>query len=395
MEEIQEQPIQEQNWYDEEKQGDESEDGYIFKEYDVTSTPNDFNLKTMIDFMESGIFNIPGFQRNYVWDIKRASKLIESFIIGLPIPQIFLYEEERNKYLVIDGQQRLLSIYFFSKGRFPKKEKRMELRKVFEEFGKYPDEYLNDNDYFDDFKLKLNAYAGTEKNKLHGLSYASLADLKNTFDLRTIRNVMIKQNSPDDGDSAMYEIFNRLNSGGVILTPQEIRISLYHSKFYEMLYELNLNEKWRTLLNKKEPDIHMKDVEILIRGFAMLLRNDIYKPSMTRFINQFSKEAKKFSKESILLLRDLFITFCDSIIKLDDKIFISRSGKFSITIFESIFVALSKNPIESQQIEINDTTIEKLTTLKTNPTFIDATQWSTASKKSVEERLRIARETLL
>ena len=97
-------------------------DDFQVKEYDITASPNDFNMFTMFSFIESGAVKIPGFQRNYVWDIKRASKLIESIVIGLPIPQIFLYEEERNKFLVIDGQQRLMSIYYFIKQRFPKKK---------------------------------------------------------------------------------------------------------------------------------------------------------------------------------------------------------------------------------------------------------------------------------
>ena len=68
-------------------------------DYDISVSPNDFNLKTLFDFIDSGIVKIPGFQRNYVWDIKRASKLIESLLIGVPIPQIFLYEEKKNSFL--------------------------------------------------------------------------------------------------------------------------------------------------------------------------------------------------------------------------------------------------------------------------------------------------------
>ena len=90
-------------------------------DYDISVSPNDFNLKTLFDFIDSGIVKIPGFQRNYVWDIKRASKLIESLLIGVPIPQIFLYEEKKNSFLVIDGQQRLMTIYYFKKKRFPRK----------------------------------------------------------------------------------------------------------------------------------------------------------------------------------------------------------------------------------------------------------------------------------
>jgi len=125
----------------------EDEDLSVIKEYDITTSPNDFNIKTMFDFVESGAVKIPGFQRNYVWDIKRASKLIESIIIGIPVPQIFLYEEARNRFLVIDGQQRLMSIYYFIKQRFPRYEKRIELRTIFDTNGKIPDEIVHADDY--------------------------------------------------------------------------------------------------------------------------------------------------------------------------------------------------------------------------------------------------------
>jgi uncharacterized protein with ParB-like and HNH nuclease domain len=380
-----------QNWYQDDS---EEEVGYSFKEYDVTSTPNDFNTKTIIDFIESGLFKIPGFQRNYVWDIKRASKLIESIVIGLPIPQVFLYEESKNNYLVVDGQQRLLTLYFFHKKRFPKKEKRSELRQVFDENGKFPDEVLYSDDYFEDFKLNLKDPSQTQVNKLHGLSYPTLGEFKTGFDLRTVRNIMIKQNFPTDDDSAMFEIFNRLNSGGVILKPQEIRTSLYHSKFYNHLYKVNLYPNWRNLLNKPEPDLHMKDVEILLRGFALLLTGTDYRPSMTRFLNQFSKQSRSFKEESLPFFQKLFETFCDSSYALNPNIFISKSGNFSITVFESIFVALCEEAAKNENFNIKSTTTEKIETLKGNVDFIKATQDNTAGKGNVEIRLRLAKEIL-
>lgn len=381
----------EQNWYQDDN---EEEVGYSFKEYDVTSTPNDFNTKTIIDFIESGLFKIPGFQRNYVWDIKRASKLIESIVIGLPIPQVFLYEESKNNYLVVDGQQRLLTLYFFHKKRFPKKEKRAELRQVFDENGKFPDEVLHNDEYFEDFKLNLKDPSQTQVNKLHGVSYPTLGEFKNGFDLRTVRNIMIKQNFPTDDDSAMFEIFNRLNSGGVILKPQEIRTSLYHSKFYNHLYKVNLYPNWRNLLNKQEPDLHMKDVEILLRGFALLLEGAEYRPSMTRFLNQFSKKSRSFKEESLPFFEKLFETFCDSSYALSPTIFVSKSGKFSITVFESIFVALCEEAAKNENYNIKTTTNEIIESLKENEEFIKATQDNTAGKGNVETRLRLAKEIL-
>src|SRR4051812_26431459 len=78
--------------------------------YDLTAVPNDFNVSTIVNYIDRGIFKIPAFQRHYVWDIRRASKLIESIVIGIPIPQLFVFEQGKNESLVVDGQQRLMSI---------------------------------------------------------------------------------------------------------------------------------------------------------------------------------------------------------------------------------------------------------------------------------------------
>jgi uncharacterized protein with ParB-like and HNH nuclease domain len=201
----------------------------------------------LFSFVESGAVRIPGFQRNFVWDHVRASKLIESLILGIPVPQLFVYEQARNKFLVIDGQQRLMSIYYFIKKRFPKRERRVELRAIFDKEGTIQDKVLFDDSYFDDFKLKLTENLPNKKNKFSGLNYATLGEYKTQLDLRPIRNVVVKQNSPSDDDSSMYEVFNRLNTGGVILRPQEIRTSMYHSSFYDMLYRANLNHTRREL----------------------------------------------------------------------------------------------------------------------------------------------------
>ncbi|WP_314951598.1 DUF262 domain-containing protein [Bradyrhizobium cosmicum] len=199
-------------WFDD--YADE-EDELQIDEYDITATPNDFNVSTLFNFIESGAVRIPGFQRNFVWDQVRASKLIESLILGIPVPQLFLYEQARNRFLVIDGQQRLMSIYYFIKRRFPRKEKRVEIRAIFDREGKIPDEVLHDDEYFDDFKLKLSEKLPNQTNKFHGLNYSTLGDYKTQFDLRPIRNIIVKQNSPAGDDSSMYEVFNRLNTGGI------------------------------------------------------------------------------------------------------------------------------------------------------------------------------------
>jgi uncharacterized protein with ParB-like and HNH nuclease domain len=373
----------------------DSDEEYSFTEYDVTSSPNDFNVKTIYDFIISGSIKIPDFQRNYVWDLKRASKLIESIITGIPIPQIFLYEKSKNNFLVIDGQQRLMTIYYFINKRFPNKDKRSELRDIYDEHRKIPQEILENDDYFAKFNLKLPGKTPDKVNRLNKLNYDTLDEYKRTFELRPIRMIIIKQNAPPNDDSVIFEIFNRLNSGGVNLAPQEIRVSLYYSDFYKMLKRINQAEKWRILIGQDDPDIHMKDIEIILRGFAMLMEGNKYKPSMTRFLNTFSENAKKFPKQDIDYLEKLFYSFLDKCIPLGDKIFISKKGKFNISMYEAIFSAICKRPYENRNFDVNEIDATKFYNLKENPKFIDSIQSHTTNTEMVKARLNTAREALI
>jgi hypothetical protein len=138
----------------------------------------------------------------------------------------------------------------------------------------------------------------------------------------------------------------------------------------------------------------MKDVEILLRGFAMLLASEDYRPSMTRFLNQFSKKSRTFTPESLPYFQQLFELFCNKAVELNPKMFVSKSGKFSITVFESIFVALCSNAVKSGDLNIKTTTNETIEELKLNPEFAKASQDNTAGKGNVETRLRIAKEII-
>lgn len=378
----------ENDWYDNETTLSEE---YSIKEYDVTASPNDFNLKTLFDFVESGALVIPGFQRNYVWDIGRASKLIESILLGLPIPQIFLYEESRNRFLVIDGQQRLMSIFYFIKQRFPRKDKRVEIRRIFGDHGHIPSEILEDDTYFRKFNLSLSEPMPGHKNRFHGLNYSTLGDLKLGFDMRTVRNVIVKQNLPEDDDSAVFEIFNRLNSGGVNLTPQEIRASLYHSNFYDMLFKINNDERWRRLLDSAEADLHTRDVEILLRSFAMLIEGTNYKPSMVKFLNSFSNNCKKLKEDKINYLRDLFYSFLDASADLPDKIFFSSRGRFATLFFEAVFAAVSSKLFAEEKLITNKLDPEKIKRVFSDKDFIEASQTDTANTNNVQIRLKRAK----
>lgn len=379
-----------EDWFDD--YAEQAEDFQI-EEYDISATPNDFNVLTLFSFIESGAVRIPGFQRNYVWDLARASKLIESLILGLPVPQIFLYEEARNKFQVIDGQQRLMSIYYFIKQRFPHKEKRVELRAIFDQHGLIPDEVLFDDAYFANFKLKLSQKLPDHPNKFNGHNYATLGDHKTAFDLRPIRNVVVKQNVPKDDDSSIYEIFNRLNSGGINLRPQEIRTSLYHSMFYETLYHINALPAWRRLLNAPEPDLHMKDVEILLRGFAMLIDGESYVPSLVKFLNQFSRKCQTHSNEQNKYLVQFFESFLTASAHLPEDAFINKkTARFNMALFEAVFTAVATLPFQNRQFITDAVGLDRISTLEIDKDFLSASLEGTTGTKNVQTRLRRARK---
>lgn len=380
------------SWY--EGDDDSQEIGFV-DEYDITAAPNDFNVRTIFDFIETGSVRIPGFQRNYVWDLTRASKLIESIIIGLPIPQVFLYEESRNHFLVIDGQQRLMTIYYFKNQRFPKMDKRAELRTIFSIQGNIPVDILHNDDYFIKFNLRLPSKLPNIPNQFNGLNYATLGDFKGQFDLRTIRNVIIKQNLPKDDDSSIYEIFNRLNSGGVNLKAQEIRVSLYHSDFYDLVYRINVLPNWRRIIGFIEPDLHMKDMEILLRGFAMLIEGGNYKPSMTKFLNGFSKNCKILKQDQIQYLESLFNSFLESCSDLPEKAFFSKQGKFNILLYDATFAAICSDAFSKRALVSNKIEFKKLNALQEDKEFSSASQADTASTTNVTTRIRRARNILL
>lgn len=378
---------------------EKDEEEITIRPYEVDCLPNDYNITTLISLIERGYMKIPSFQRNYVWKKEMASKFIESIIIGLPIPQLFLFEKERNNFLVIDGQQRLVTIYLFKKQRFPKNDVGRSIIRKYLSFGKQiPDSELA-SDNFEEFKLKLPSTTA-QKNQLDKLQYDTLStikdyDFKGEFDFnRTIRTITIKQIAPCEDDSSMFEIFSRLNSGGVMLKPQEIRMSIYYSLFYEKIVsELNLNTAWRRFLGKKEPDLHMSEIEVLVRAFALLDMSEQYKAPLRNFLNDFSKKAMNYKEEKVDSLAQLFFDFWSSCDKLPKEAFRNEKNKFVISLFDAVFVTVCEK-IRSEGLNGRIIEPESLVKLKADPTFSDASQGNTASATSVTNRLKRARDII-
>jgi len=372
-------------------------DGYI-PEYDITAVPNDFNVAVIVSFIDSGSIRIPGFQRNFVWDLARSSRLIESLLLGLPVPQVFLYQHDNDPLLLLDGQQRLMTLYYFVKGRFPRRDARAQIRDRFDEHGTLPASILQDDHLFSDFRLSLRGPDGEPgaQSPFHGKKYATLGDDTRTLDLRTVRNVVIKQLRPTDDHSSMFEVFNRLNSGGVNLSAQELRMSLYNSAFLRCLLKLNRRSGWRRLLQRPEPDVRFKDVEILLRSFALLFWIDEYRPSMVKFLNRFSGHCKRnFDAVMIDKVERLFSDFLTACSDLPDRAFmVSGSSRFNTPLFEVVFAEALRPCLVDDATEPSTLHQMSIAAIDQDLAFREALKEGTTKPEKVKARLDSAKGIL-
>lgn len=242
-------------------QGDENdEEAYVT--YDIASYPADYTLSVIDKMWADGDIVVPSFQRNFVWTIKQSSLLIESLLMGLPVPQAFFYVDPDGRNLVIDGLQRIKSIVAYFSGRFGEEE--IHGKSV-------------------PFKLTGLSSASPYAGK----SYAELEDV----DQRRLRNsvlrvINVRQLGPKEDDTSAYHIFERLNTGGTPLTVQEIRHCVYHGPFVDLLTTLNKDKDWRKIIGKEAFDKHQKDVELVLRVFSIFSRADAYEKPMKEFLNK-------------------------------------------------------------------------------------------------------------
>jgi uncharacterized protein with ParB-like and HNH nuclease domain len=218
---------------------------------------------------KDGDISISDFQREFVWSIKQSSLLIDSFLRGLPVPPVFFYIGDDNKNLVIDGQQRILSVVYFIEGYFGI-EGAHGKRQV--------------------FRLKgLGAKSAFVNKRFVDLSSTDQRKLKQAV----LRAVNIKQLSPVGNSTSAYHIFERLNTGGTPLTSQEIRNCVFMGGFSNQLRVVNKDKNWRLILGKPNIDRHQKDVEILLRVFSLFGNVDSYEKPMKEFLNKAMRENQK------------------------------------------------------------------------------------------------------
>lgn len=245
--------------------GAEYDGGYDLTQSDFSGLyviPSDWTVSTLKTEMSSIVDLSPSFQRRSVWNQKAKSKFIESLILGIPIPQILLAEnkEIRNQYLILDGKQRLTSIkeFFEEEDTLTRPMKLTGLQNLKELNGKT---WKHVKDYY--------------------------PDLARSLESARIRTAIITGWS---NDNVLYEIFHRLNSGSVKLSPMELRMSLIRGPFVkEIITESEKCTNLLSVLGLTEPDKRMRDVEIAIRYLAFLDGHIEYKGVLKDFLDSYCR----------------------------------------------------------------------------------------------------------
>jgi hypothetical protein len=228
-----------------------------------------------------------------------------------------------------------------------------------------------------------------------GLTYAGLDELKPTFDLRTIRNIVVKQVRPDDDKSSIFELFNRLNTGGVNLSQQEIRMSLFFGPFMRATAKMNEDDNWRVVLGGS-PDQRQKDVEVLLRMFALATRYETFRKPLSKFINEFCKDVKK-DAAGVEVYKAAFVHYATCMASIDRELYLEpRSKRISVPVLEAVFVASAQEAIRENSAEkVIGFTGEHLTALKAHADFDKYFTGKTTDVDAIRGRIGLAKKLIL
>ncbi|QIR74747.1 DUF262 domain-containing protein [Sulfurospirillum diekertiae] len=252
------------------------------------------SITTMLDSKKYKLN--PEYQRRKRWDNLRKSRLIESFIMNVPIPPIFLYEVNYSEYEVMDGLQRLTTIYDFYDGQF-----RLEGLLYWKE--------------------------------LNGMTYNELpSEVQKGIDRRYLSSIVLLQETAKnrtEAESLKQIVFERLNSGGEKLEPQEIRNALYNGSFNQKCITLAENKHFKEMWNivdfnqqpkqASESYRKMEDVELVLRFFAYRFIDKLSGYTVEKFLDEYLKEANKFNNTTIQQLEKLFSETIETVFTIFGK----------------------------------------------------------------------------
>lgn len=354
----------------------ENDFGSTISEFrDLSLSASDWTVETLCRQIEKGNIELsPSFQRREVWGNGKKSAFIESLILGIPVPQIVIAQKQgtRGKYLVLDGKQRLSSI-----------------------FGFYQNQYkIVDAELIHD---------------INGLTYKNLNDrYKDALDNATIRTVRL---SGWKSDSVLYTIFHRLNSGSVSLNTQELRSAIFVGPFTSFASDFTESDyEFASLFNSKAngPDFRMRDVELLTRYCGIVHNPGLYHGNLkvfldnvTVWLNNMDNEAryKSYAEDAVRttsLYRDIYnlIGIERGTVNPFSLIQREKRSRFNRAVFDALCYPLQDMNVRSAVAKKKKLVAEALETILMSQEFIDNCSTTTKTTKSIVSRVNIWSSTL-
>jgi hypothetical protein len=333
---------------------------------DIREAPHSI-YELMRRYKDGRLIVTPDFQRNLVWKLDQQSRFIESVILNFPLPPFYVSETREGKYIVVDGLQRTTALHTF-------------LNNEFELQGLEALSHLNGKDF-----SALKEMSGAYQTKIE--------------DKRIILYVL----RPSVPTAVIYDLFNRINTGGTQLNRQEVRNCIFQGKATLLLKELSESEVFKTAIDAGISDERMKDREAVLRylAFSHFNYEERYQDDMSSFVETAMREMNKMSDEQILTLKGDF----SRVMQWTHRFFGERNfrvpleskttrGRINIAVLESVGYFFSKQHddfLETHQKAIMSNFFERL--LKSSE-YLDAVQKSTGDRNRVFRRFRLAQEIL-
>jgi len=319
----------------------ETHDDYVDDDlYKIKSWGSDMSFREIITMYEEDELVKPEMQRHYVWDKVEASRFIDSLLLGLPVPSVFLANTKDSKKIIVDGYQRIMTVYDYVK------------EGIWREDGKV-------------FKLSRSQKINP---RWQGKAFTELeSEYQRKIRSSLIHAIIFEQSHPNDDDTSLFQVFERINTSGRSLTAQEIRNCVYQGVYNKFLLSINEEDTdWRDLYGTEAPDKRMTDVELILRYFALqdpeVWRMETGRISLKKHLNLFMGKMAK-SSEGYLdnkeeefgavtqYLNNIFGEYAFRRV-LSDEIDEGPKKRFVPTLFDSISIA-TKQAIKNDVLNTN------------------------------------------
>jgi hypothetical protein len=333
----------------------------------VSYSGSDFDIEGLVRRLDRGDIVIPtfgepaeaietaGFQRNFVWRRPQMDRFIESLLLGYPIPGIFLVQQTDKRYLVLDGHQRLRTLSDFYDGVHSGRE--FALENVAERF--------------------------------NGITYRTLSpEQRRTLDNTFIQATIVKTDGSRESLDAVYQVFERLNSGGTQLTAHEIRVALYAGPFIEFLTEVNRLPPWRELYGPESP--RLRDQELVLRIVALYVAPGTYRRPLKKFLNDFAAVHRYLEGVDVDAIGNRFENAAQ--ILLDGPgggALRAGGGQVNAAMTEAVFVGLFRR-LDAGAAPEPAAVGEAIQEMHRDEGFENAISRATADEESVRTRLAVA-----